>query len=278
MRDGQLARHLEKASRAYRTGWCGQSSGRPTHQEAVCVGRSISGTTRMPRSRAYSTTRRMSALESAHTHGQAAWLAQPCVFRRLDEERRIGRPRPNPVQTQVIRPVPSLFTLLRPYLAHFLPVFFPFFARFHRLAKTVPTSPKPEPWAKKQSCTPSHLLDRISPIFTPFFLDFCASSPSCRDGSNEPQAGTQGQETAGKMAKTRELGPSFDTPGANQRINWRRRLRAGLAPRGQPAQLDRLAQLRPGASAAGHGSRLLQSVAAARGRHGGRDVPAPNGT
>ena len=125
------------------------------------------------------------------------------------------------------------------------------------------------------------LFTRFRPYlghFFPFFLVFCAFSPPRRDGSNEPQAGTQGQETAGKMAKTRELGPSFDTPGANQRINWRRRLRAGLAPRGQPAQLDRLAQLRPGASAAGHGSRLLQSVAAARGRHGGRDVPAPNGT
>ena len=31
-----------------------------------------------------------------------------------------------------------------------LPPFFPFFARFHRLAETVPTSPKPEPRAKKQ--------------------------------------------------------------------------------------------------------------------------------
>ena len=54
---------------------------------------------------------------------------------------------------KVIPPLPSLFTLLRPYLAHFCPVFprfFPFFARFHRLAETVPTSPKPEPRAKKQ--------------------------------------------------------------------------------------------------------------------------------
>ena len=33
---------------------------------------------------------------------------------------------------QVIPPVPSLLTLLRPYLAHFPPVFSPFFARFHR--------------------------------------------------------------------------------------------------------------------------------------------------
>ena len=36
---------------------------------------------------------------------------------------------------QVIPPVPSLFTLLRPYLAHFPPRFFSFFARFPRLAE-----------------------------------------------------------------------------------------------------------------------------------------------
>ena len=52
--------------------------------------------------------------------------------------------------TQLIPPVLSLFTLLRPYLAHFPPVFSPFFAHFHRLAETVPTSPKPEPRAKRQ--------------------------------------------------------------------------------------------------------------------------------
>jgi len=50
--------------------------------------------------------------------------------------------------------------------------------------------------------TPSHLLDRISPIFPPFFPVFCAFSPSRRDGSNEPQARTQGQETAGTGAQT----------------------------------------------------------------------------
>ena len=50
--------------------------------------------------------------------------------------------------------------------------------------------------------TPSHLLDRISPIFSPFFLVFCAFSPPRRDGSNEPQAGTQGQETAGTGVQT----------------------------------------------------------------------------
>ena len=48
--------------------------------------------------------------------------------------------------------------------------------------------------------TPLHLLDHISPIFSPFFLVFCACSPSRRGGSNEPQAGTQGQETAGTRA------------------------------------------------------------------------------
>ena len=58
-------------------------------------------------------------------------------------------------EAQVIPPLPSLFTLLRPYLAHFFPV----------------------------------------------FLVFCAFSPSRRGGSNEPQAGTQGQETAGKGPK-----------------------------------------------------------------------------
>ena len=41
----------------------------------------------------------------------------------------------------------------------------------------------------------SHVLDHISPISSPFFLIVCAFSPSCRGGSNEPQAGTQGQET-----------------------------------------------------------------------------------
>jgi len=50
--------------------------------------------------------------------------------------------------------------------------------------------------------TPSHLLDHISPIFPPFFLVFCAFSPPRRDGSNEPQARTQGQETAGTGVQT----------------------------------------------------------------------------
>ena len=50
--------------------------------------------------------------------------------------------------------------------------------------------------------TPSYLLDRISPIFAPFFLVFCAFSPPRRDGSNKPQARTQGQETAGTGVQT----------------------------------------------------------------------------
>ena len=47
-----------------------------------------------------------------------------------------------------------------------------------------------------------HFLGRISPISSPFFLVFCAFSPARRDGSNEPQAGTQGQETAGTGVQT----------------------------------------------------------------------------
>ena len=66
------------------------------------------------------------------------------------------------------------------------------------------------------------MLGRISPIFPPFFLVFCAFSPPGRDGSIEPQAETQGQETAGKGTKRGELPPSSDTPGANQRINCQR--------------------------------------------------------
>ena len=66
-----------------------------------------------------------------------------------------------------------------------------------------------------------HFLGCISPIFPPFFPVFCAFSPPRRDGSNEPQAGTQGQETASKRTKRGELPPSFDAPGAYQRITWR---------------------------------------------------------
>ena len=40
--------------------------------------------------------------------------------------------------------------------------FFPFFARFHRLAETVPTSPKPEPRAKKQ---PARVSKQQEPPF-----------------------------------------------------------------------------------------------------------------
>ena len=50
--------------------------------------------------------------------------------------------------------------------------------------------------------TPSRFLGCISPIFSPFFLVFCAFSPPRQDGSNEPQAGIQGQETAGTGVQT----------------------------------------------------------------------------
>ena len=61
--------------------------------------------------------------------------------------------------SQVIPPVPFLvqssvivsYCTSRRYLAHFPPLFPRCFARFHRLAETVPTGPKPEPRAKKQS-------------------------------------------------------------------------------------------------------------------------------
>ena len=56
--------------------------------------------------------------------------------------------------------------------------------------------------------TPSHLLDRISPIFPPFFLVFCACSPSRRGGSNEPKTGIQGQETVSRAPKHRFGGPA----------------------------------------------------------------------
>eukprot|EP01045_Picozoa_sp_COSAG04_P004862 COSAG04_NODE_217_length_19889_cov_59.963221_9_plen_262_part_00 len=72
-------------------------------------------------------------------------------------------------------------------------------------ARAATAAAAPEPAAEMDAQvipTPSHLLDRISPIFAPFFLLFCAFSPSRRDGSNEPQAGTQGQETAGTGVQT----------------------------------------------------------------------------
>ena len=44
---------------------------------------------------------------------------------------------------------------------------------------------------------------RISPIFSPFFPVFCAFSPARRDGPNEPQAGTHGQETGSWQASSK---------------------------------------------------------------------------
>ena len=56
--------------------------------------------------------------------------------------------------------------------------------------------------------TPSHLLGRISPISSPFFLVCCAFSPPRRGGSNAPQAGAQGQETVSRAPKHRFSGPA----------------------------------------------------------------------
>ena len=56
--------------------------------------------------------------------------------------------------------------------------------------------------------TLSHFLEHISPIFPPFPPAFCAFSPSRRGGSNEPQAGTQGQETVGKTRGALRSRPS----------------------------------------------------------------------
>ena len=53
----------------------------------------------------------------------------------------------------------------------------------------------------------THLLGRISPIFSPFFPVFCAFSPSRRGGSTVPQAGTQGQETAAAAAAVTRFRP-----------------------------------------------------------------------
>ena len=90
-----------------------------------------------------------------------------------------------------------------PYLAPFLHTFkavsrpffprnFPSFARFHRLAKAVPTSPKPDPRAKKQPARPrgppsiqalsayetSHLGD-LQMTTEPFGMTAGMSSPLC---------------------------------------------------------------------------------------------------
>eukprot|EP01045_Picozoa_sp_COSAG04_P000015 COSAG04_NODE_1_length_58448_cov_23.476478_15_plen_287_part_00 len=56
--------------------------------------------------------------------------------------------------------------------------------------------------------TPSHVLGRISPIFSPFFPVFCAFSPSRRGGSNEPKTGIQGHETVSRAPKHRFSGPA----------------------------------------------------------------------
>ena len=68
--------------------------------------------------------------------------------------------------------------------------------------------------------TPSHCLGRISPIFSPFCPVLCAFSPSCRGGSNESQAGTQGQETAARGPEHRVVLPVGLTPGVRNAWQW----------------------------------------------------------
>ena len=63
-------------------------------------------------------------------------------------------------------------------------------------------APRPSSWSLL-SFPCSHVLDRISPIFSPFFPVFCAFSPPRRDGSNEPQAGTQGRKPEQRRQKRR---------------------------------------------------------------------------
>ena len=79
--------------------------------------------------------------------------------------------------------------------------------------------------------TPSHVLGRISPIFSPFFPVFCAFSPSRRGGSNEPQAGTQGQETVARGSKHRFSG--LANSGCWERMAVARLLRAAAPDGGQ---------------------------------------------
>ena len=74
----------------------------------------------------------------------------------------------------MIPPVLSMFTLFRPYLAHFYPVF----SRFLRVFTA---------WPRRFQQAPSR--------------------------NPEPRNSDKG-------TKSGELRPSFDTPDANQRINW----------------------------------------------------------
>ena len=73
-----------------------------------------------------------------------------------------------------------------------------------------------------------HSLGRISPIFPPSFPVFCAFSPPRRDGSNEPQAGTQGQETVARAPKHRFAG--LANSGCSERMAAKRRLRHVRCP------------------------------------------------
>ena len=86
-----------------------------------------------------------------------------------------------------------------------------------------------------------HFLGRISPIFSPFSPVFCAFSPPRQDGSNEPQAETQGQETAAR-------GPRAENSAARGQVG---------GGQGAPLQCRRF-------SALGSGLRLVGTASARR--------------
>eukprot|EP01045_Picozoa_sp_COSAG04_P017653 COSAG04_NODE_1577_length_6261_cov_20.494645_2_plen_784_part_00 len=81
--------------------------------------------------------------------------------------------------------------------------------------------------------TPLHVLDRISPIFYPFFPVFCAFSPSRRGGSNEPKTGIQGHETVSRAPKHRFSG--LANSGCSERMAGALGLRVTAVPMGGAA-------------------------------------------
>jgi len=89
--------------------------------------------------------------------------------------------------------------------------------------------------------TPSHVLDRISPIFCPVFSRFLRVFTASPRRFQRAASRNPGPRNGGTSTKTRELRPSFDAPDANQRINWQAeeeaRLRAAEAARLEEARL-----------------------------------------
>ena len=106
---------------------------------------------------------------------------------------------------QVILPILSLFTLFRPYLAHFCPVF----SRFLRVSTA---------WPRRFQRAPSRNPG-------PRNGGKGTKSGELRPSFDTPDANQRINWSGhgGTRTKTRDLGPSFDTPDANQRINWGRR-------------------------------------------------------